>query len=137
MELVMFPASGPPVSLTGELSEEGMQSGELESRAQMDFPPRVNAPDVEAIDYGNRQNVLSFVVERTWPTPGDASAYWLAHAESLPRTGRLRMRAQQTGGEVVVTKWLNGAGIISARGTFDGCATTFRYQIGGGLITTT
>lgn len=136
MELAMYPTSGgPPVFLTGDLSEEGMQSGKLDNSRVMEFPPLIDAPGVTAIDHGNEQNALSFVIQRTWDTPGDAAAYWLTHKALVPRTGRLRMRAQQPDGLLVIERWLNGAGIPAISGTFEGCATTFQYQIVGGTIT--
>lgn len=136
MELYWQPSSSPGILLTGEISEEGMQSGELESRTIIDAPSLIDAQEIEAIDYGNEQTSLSFVVERTWATPGEAAAYWLSHPGEIPtpRTGRLRMRAQQTDTSVVLERWLNGAAITSLRGTFDGCSTRFTYTLIGGAI---
>lgn len=134
----MYPAAGgPPVLLTGPISEEGMQSGDLNNARLIEFPPLIDAPGLAAEDFLNESNSLTFTIQRTWDTPGDAAAYWLTHMETLPRTGKLRMRAEQPGGTVVLQRWLPGAGIPSVRGTFSGCETTFTYQVIGGVITAT
>ncbi|CAN5544960.1 hypothetical protein BH09VER1_BH09VER1_24550 [soil metagenome] len=137
MELAIIPTGGgAPFLLTGTLSEEGMQSGTLDNSRAMEFAAYVDGDGIEALDRGNDQNTLNFIVERTWNTPGDAASYFLTHEATVPRTGRLRMRAQQPGGAVVITKYLNGAGIPNIKGTFDGCGTKFQYTVVGGTITT-
>jgi len=135
MEIAIYPeGGGDPVFLTGELSEEGMQSGEMANSRVMDFPPLVDSDEVGCQDYGNESTELSFQIERTWATSGDAAAYWLEH-QAIPRKGRIRLRAQKTSGEDVVERWLLNAGIPKISGRFEGCCSLFRYTITGGRLT--
>jgi hypothetical protein len=137
MEIAIYPDGGaPPTLLTGEIAEEGMQAGKFDNSRVFDFPPTIGADAVEARDFKNEQTDFSFTIERTWDTPGAAAAYWLTHASTLPRKGRIRFRALEPVGSLVVERWLNGAGITRVSGTFDGCSTSFTYQITGGQITT-